>query len=94
MTEKEEITVAEAGRRGGTATRDRHGIGFYRRIGAKGGESTKKLYGHLFSELGKRGGRPKRPTLDSAGGRLPEKKGGEMRSAPGSSSPAKIITQK
>jgi hypothetical protein len=83
----DQISVKEAGRRGGTMTRDRHGVEFYRQIGSKGGESTKKLYGHLFSELGKRGGRPKRLTLDSAGEGLPEKKGGEMRSAPESSSP-------
>ena len=57
------ISVREAGRRGGIATRDRHGIEFYRQIGARGGESTKKLYAHLFSEFGKKGGRPKRPTL-------------------------------
>ena len=66
MIEKEGITVAEAGRRGGTATRDRHGAEFYRQIGAKGGESTKKLYGHLFSEFGKKGGRPRRPTLNGS----------------------------
>ena len=56
------ISVREAGRRGGIATRDRHGIEFYRQIGARGGESTKKFYAHLFSEFGKKGGRPKRPT--------------------------------
>ena len=55
------ISVREAGRRGGIATRDRHGIEFYRQIGAKGGESTKKLYAHLFTEFGKKGGRPSRP---------------------------------
>lgn len=82
------ISVREAGRRGGTATRDRHGIGFYRQIGAKGAEATKKLYAHLFSEFGKRGGRPRRPALEEGMGEgLAEKKGGKMRSAPGSSSP-------
>jgi len=68
MIEKEGITVAEAGRRGGTATRDRHGAEFYRQIGAKGGEVTKKRYAHLFSEFGRRGGRPRRPTLDEPTG--------------------------
>jgi len=88
ITDKDQLTVAEAGRRGGQVTRDRHGVKFYRDIGSKGGESTKKRYGHLFAELGRRGGRPKRPPLDSLGERLPEKKGGEKRSAPGSSSPS------
>ena len=66
MTSKEQITVAEAGRRGGTATRDRHGVEFYRQIGARGGETTKTRWGHLFSEFGRRGGRPKRPNLENA----------------------------
>jgi len=89
LDDKDQLTVAEAGRRGGTMTRDRHGMEFYRQIGSKGGESTKKLYRHLFSELGKRGGRSKRPTLNSMGEGFPEKKGGEMRSAPESPSPAR-----
>jgi len=62
------ISVREAGRRGGTITRDRHGVEFYRQIGAKGGESTKKLYAHLFSEFGKKGGRPRRPSLNKPEG--------------------------
>lgn len=64
MVEKEEITVAEAGRRGGIATRDRHGIEFYRQIGARGGETTKKRWGHLFAQFGRKGGRPRRPALN------------------------------
>ena len=64
MTDKRQITVAEAGRRGGIATRNRHGADFYRQIGAKGGAATKKLYGHLFREFGRRGGRPRRPSLN------------------------------
>lgn len=62
------IGVREAGRKGGIATRDRHGVEFYRQIGAKGGESTKKLYAHLFSEFGKKGGRPRRPSLNKPEG--------------------------
>lgn len=65
MAEKEEITVAEAGRRGGCTTRDRHAAtGFYQRIGRKGGKRTKELYSELLSEFGKKGGRPRRPTLN------------------------------
>lgn len=62
------ISVQEAGRRGGAATRDRYGIEFLREIAKKGGETTKKRWGHLFSELGRRGGRPKRPTLGESAG--------------------------
>ena len=64
-----EVTVKEAGRRGGTATRDHHGVEFLRKIAKKGGETTKRRYGHLFSEFGRRGGRPKRPNLESVGER-------------------------
>jgi len=39
---KEQISVTEAGRKGGTTTRDRHGSKFYEQIGRRGGESTKK----------------------------------------------------
>ena len=37
------MTVAEAGRLGGEATRDAHGIEFYERIGKKGGERVREL---------------------------------------------------
>lgn len=82
-----QLTVAEAGRRGGTTTRDRHGVEFLREIAKRGGEVTKMRYRHLFSEYGKRGGRPRRPSLEDSGKGLPEKKG-EERSAPESPSPA------
>jgi hypothetical protein len=59
-----QISVAEAGRRGGRATLERHGVGFYQEIGRRGGQRTKELYGELLKELGKKGGRPRRPFLD------------------------------
>ena len=37
------MTVAEAGRKGGTTTRERHGPDFYREIGAKGGKRVRDL---------------------------------------------------
>jgi len=37
------MTVAEAGRLGGEATRDAHGIEFYEKIGKKGGERVREL---------------------------------------------------
>jgi general stress protein YciG len=64
MSNEEEISVKEAGRRGGRTTRDRYGSDFYRRIGKMGGERTRELYGELLKEFGKKGGRPRRPTLD------------------------------
>jgi len=74
MTDKEEqITVTEAarqlGQHGGIVTRDRYaGTDFYRRIGAKGGRKTAELYADLLKEFGKKGGRPRRPTLDEPTG--------------------------
>lgn len=81
------ISVREAGARGGHATLENQGTEFFKRIGKRGGQRTKELYGELLSEFGKRGGRPRRPNLDSAGEGSLEKKGDE-RSAPGSPSPA------
>ena len=63
------MTVREAGLKGGQSTLERRGIKFYREIGRKGGQRTKELYGHLFSEHGRKGGRPKRPNLESVGER-------------------------
>ncbi len=74
LTKIGEFSVQEAarqlGRRGGTTTRDRHGVEFYRQIGARGGETTKRRWGHLFGQFGKKGGRPRRPNFsESVGGK-------------------------
>jgi len=58
-----QITVAEAGRRGGLKTAEK-GSEFFRKIGKKGGKRTAELYRELLSDFGKRGGRPRRPALD------------------------------
>lgn len=59
-----EITVRQAGKRGGRATLENHGRDFFSRIGKKGGERTADLYHDLLRQFGQMGGRPKRPTLD------------------------------
>ncbi|MDI6827902.1 MAG: hypothetical protein QME62_05385 [Armatimonadota bacterium] len=56
-----DITVSEAGRRGGQRTAQTHGHEFYEEIGKKGGrrggETTAERYGHKFYEgIGRRGG--------------------------------------
>ncbi len=57
MAEKGAMTVREAGRRGGTTTRQRHGEGFYKSIGKKGGDTTKKRHGREhYEKMGKKGG--------------------------------------
>ena len=55
------MTVAEAGRRGGATTAQRHGPEFYEQIGKKGGkkggEATRDRYGPNFYErIGQKGG--------------------------------------
>ncbi|MDH7481694.1 MAG: KGG domain-containing protein [Armatimonadota bacterium] len=56
-----DITVSEAGRRGGRRTAQTHGHEFYEEIGKKGGrrggETTAERYGHEFyEEIGRKGG--------------------------------------
>ena len=59
-----ELSASEAGRRGGRATLDNKGRGFFREIGKKGGQRTADLYRDLLKEFGKAGGRPRRPSID------------------------------
>ena len=43
QTRKGVMTVAEAGRKGGLAVRDKRGSAFYERIGRKGGQKVRAL---------------------------------------------------
>jgi len=60
MAEKEkkgDISVREAGHKGGEKTAETHGHEFYEEIGHKGGEKTAKTHGHEFyEEIGHKGG--------------------------------------
>jgi general stress protein YciG len=57
MPEQGELTVREAGRRGGRATKLRHGPEFYESIGRKGGDTTKRRYGpQFYHRIGRKGG--------------------------------------
>lgn len=62
------ISVQEAGRRGGESTLERRGTDFFREIGRKGGQRTAELYRELLKEFGKKGGRPRRPSLNKREG--------------------------
>lgn len=63
MAEKE-LTVQEAGRKGGTTTAQRHGHEFYEKIGKKGGEARKEALGHEgYEELGRKGGQKVRELI-------------------------------
>lgn len=61
MAEKGEISVREAGRRGGSKVRDKYGREFYEKIGKvggkKGGSTTKERYGpDYYKRIGTMGG--------------------------------------
>ena len=63
-SEKESLTVVEAGRRGGlTVLRDR-GREFFIHIGVKGQRELRRRYPGMASEWGKKGGRPRKNTLE------------------------------
>jgi uncharacterized protein len=54
---KSEMTVAEAGRKGGQVVKAKYGAEFYGTIGKKGGSTTKTKYGpEHYSQIGRRGG--------------------------------------
>jgi general stress protein YciG len=62
--EKGEMSVSEAGKRGGRRTAETHGHEFYEEIGRKGGESTSEKYGTPFyEEIGHKGGQKVRQLI-------------------------------
>ena len=59
--EQQKMTRAEAGRKGGLRTKERHGDDYFGRIGRlggkKGGEATKQRYGvEFYRAIGRKGG--------------------------------------
>jgi len=62
-----ELTVRQAGRRGGLAVLRKHGREFYVWIGKKGQRTTRAKYPDMAHEWGKLGGRPRKPTIDEMG---------------------------
>lgn len=70
---KGDMSVSEAGKRGGEKTAKTHGHEFYEEIGRKGGEiggqkggeATRKTHGHEFyEEIGHKGGQKVRELVD------------------------------
>lgn len=72
------MTVEEAGRKGGEATRNEHGPEFYSEIGRKGGESVSQDRQHM-SDIGRKGGEARSDDSDIQSGET-GRKGGEARS--------------
>ncbi|MFA7253606.1 MAG: KGG domain-containing protein [Patescibacteria group bacterium] len=64
-----DMTVREAGRKGGQRTSQTHGREFYEEIGhmggAKGGRATSQKYGpEFYSEIGHKGGQKVRDLIN------------------------------
>jgi general stress protein YciG len=55
---RKEMSVREAGKKGGDTVRDRYGSTFYEEIGRKGGKATRDRHGVEFYEtIGQKGGK-------------------------------------
>jgi uncharacterized protein len=55
---QEPMSVRDAGRKGGKATRQRYGPEFFAEIGQKGGRAVSQRYpSEHFQEIGRKGGR-------------------------------------
>jgi general stress protein YciG len=56
--DSKEMSVREAGKKGGDTVRDRYGSTFYEEIGRKGGKATRDRHGVEFYEsIGQKGGK-------------------------------------
>ena len=61
--EEKNVTVGEAGRKGGLALLSRRGKKHFAEIGKKGQEVIKKRYPGMASTWGKKGGRPRKNNI-------------------------------
>jgi len=60
-----DMSVREAGRKGGETTAERHGHEFYEEIGRKGGEKVRDEYGvQFYEEIGHKGGQKVRELIE------------------------------
>jgi general stress protein YciG len=58
-----EITVKEAGRKGGLSLLSKRGTKHFAEIGKKGQDTIKRLYPGMASTWGKKGGRPRKNNI-------------------------------
>ena len=77
VNESGDLSVRQAGRKGGKKTATRHGPEFYREIGRRGGEARKKQLGAGgYADLGRKGGEARKSQLGSEGYAQLGRKGG------------------
>ena len=73
------MSVREAGRKGGKTTRARYGSEFFQEIGAKGGKAVSERYpNENFREIGRKGGRRVAELIERAK-RMDEGSDGQVR---------------
>src|SRR5690349_2210022 len=66
VDEKGDMSVRQAGRKGGKHTATKHGPEFYREIGRRGGQARKKQLGAGgYADLGRKGGEARKGQLGS-----------------------------
>jgi len=71
------LSVREAGRRGGLSVLAKHGHKHFSKIGKQGQKALRERYPDMASEWGKQGGRPRKPQLHNMGDQnLNNKRGG------------------
>src|SRR4029077_13654888 len=64
VDDKADMTVRQAGRKGGKHTATKHGPEFYREIGRRGGQARKRqLGGGGYADLGRKGGEARKGQL-------------------------------
>jgi len=77
VDDKTDLSVRQAGRKGGTHTATKHGPEFYREIGRRGGQARKKQLGAGgYADLGRKGGEARKGQLGSEGYAQLGRKGG------------------
>ena|SRR5438045_3541050 len=80
VDEKGDMSVRQAGRKGGKHTATKHGPEFYREIGRRGGQARKKQLGvGGYADLGRKGGEARKGQLGSEGYAQLGRRGGEAR---------------
>jgi general stress protein YciG len=80
VDDKADLSVRQAGRKGGKHTATKHGPEFYREIGRRGGQARKKQLGAGgYADLGRKGGEARKGQLGSEGYAQLGRRGGEAR---------------